>query len=51
MQRPLDPGAVVVAELPDALRDIVEVFARDFGVVEGNLVALEARLRQPTQVQ
>ena len=50
VQRALDAGAVVVAELADALDDVVEVVARHFGVAERDLVALVARLREPAEV-
>ena len=50
MERPLDPGAVVAAELADARDDVRDVLGRDLASREDLLAAGEARLGQATEI-
>ena len=51
MQRALDAGAVVVAEIADAADDVFEIVLRHLHVAERRLAAGEARLRLPAEVE
>ena len=51
VQSPLDPGAVVAAELAQPLDDAVQVIPGDFLVRQGNVAVREASLGQPPQIQ
>ena len=50
VQRALDAGAVVLAELADARDDVVDVALRDLALAEHDLAAGEAGLRQAAEV-
>ncbi len=51
VQRPLDSRSVVVAEVADALGDVLEVVVGDLDGVEDHLAIGEPRLRLATQVE
>src|SRR5256885_4112364 len=51
MQRALDPGPVVVAELPDVVGDVVEIGSRHGVVGEQHLASRHARLGLTAQVE
>ena len=50
MERPLDAGAVVVAERADVLDDVGDVRLGDLALEEAHLRIREARLGPPAQV-
>src|SRR5205807_2085984 len=51
VQRSLDAGAVVVPEVTDVLRHVLDVGVSDIGRVEERLAVGEARLRLATEVE
>src|SRR4029453_9649828 len=51
VERPLDAGAVVVAERPDALDDVGDVGIADLALEQGHLRIREARLGSPAEVE
>ena len=51
VQRPLDPGAIILAEVPDPLRDVFELGARHILFAEHEFAPIEARLGLAPQVQ
>ena len=51
VQRALDTGAVVFAEMPDALGDIVEILAGHVHLTKQGFAVAIARFGSPTQVQ
>ena len=50
MQRPLDPGAVVVTERADVVDDVGDVGLADLAIAEGDLAVGEARLRPAAEI-
>lgn len=50
MQRPLDPGPVVIAKIADPVADEAQIFPRDIDIEEVDLVILEAGLGRPTEI-
>ena len=51
MQRSLDAGAVVVAELPNVAGDMLEIGSRHQAVGEEHLASRHPSLRLPAEVQ
>ena len=51
MQRPLDPGAIVVAERADVLDDIGDVGLVDLAIEEDHLAVREAGLRTAPEIE
>ena len=50
VQRPLDPGPVVIGKLANAFDDVVDVLVADLAVAQNQLIVGEAGLWQPAQV-
>ena len=51
VERPLDPGPVVVAERPDVVDDVGDVGLADLAIEQRHLAVREARLRPAAEVE